>query len=159
LGFVTELPDDLRSLVSVDVPRFCGWRGEVERSRAIARTVVLAVLRTVGEQVEIRVGDPAQVPATAQRLIGVAAVLARRGELSGADTVAEARKVVEILGDLMGFPLSDLDQAQDAARAAGRLASALETPLGIDLAGRSSVVQDALASAEATTPTDSETRR
>ena len=159
LGFVTELPNDLRSLASTDVPRFCGWCGEVERSRAIVRTVVLAVLRTVGEQVEIRVGDPAQVVATAQRLIRVAAALARRGELNGAEAVAEVRKVVEMLGDLLGFPLSDLDQAQDAARAAGRLASVLETLLGIDLAGRSSVVQDALTSADAITPSDSEARR
>ena len=159
LGFVTDLPDDLRSLVSTDAPRFSGWRSEVERGRAIVRTIVLAVLRAVGEQVEIRVSDPADVPATAHSLIRVAAALARRGELNNAEAVAEARHVVEMLGDLMGFPLSDLDQAQDAARAAGRLTSVLEALLGIDLAGRSSVVKDALTSAEAIPPSDSEARR
>ncbi len=156
LGFVTDLPDDLRSHVSTDTPRFSGWRSEVERSRAIVRTIVLAVLRAVGEQVEIRVCDPADVRATAHRLIRVAAAVARRGELNDAEAVAQARHVVEMLGDLMGFPLSDLDQAQDAARAAGRLTGVLETLLGVDLAGRSSVVQDALTSAEAISPSDSE---
>lgn len=156
LGFETDLPDDLRSHVSTDTPRFNGWRSEVERSRAIVRTTVLAVLRAVGEQVEIRVSDPAHVAATAHRLIRVAAALARRGEFSDAEAVARARHVVEMLSDLRGFPLSDLDQAQDAARVAGRLTSVLETVLGIDLAGRSSVVQDALTSAEAIPPSDSE---
>jgi len=159
LGFVTDLPDDLRSLLSTDTPRFGGWRREVERSRAIVRTIVLAVLRAVGEQVEIRVCDPADVPPTAHSLIRVAAVLARRGELNYAEAVAEARRVVEMLGDLMGFPLSDLDQAQDAARAAGRLTSVLETLLGIDLVGRSSAVEAALASAEAIPSIGSASRR
>jgi hypothetical protein len=76
--------------------------------------------------------------------------------LNDAEAVAQARHVVEMLGDLMGFPLSDLDQAQDAARAAGRLTGVLETLLGVDLAGRSSVVQNALTSAEAISPSDSE---
>lgn len=148
-GFVTGLPEDLRSLLATSPPRFSGWRNEVERSRALVRTIVLTVLSAVGEQVEIRVDDPADVPATAHRLVRVATTLARRGELSAAEAVAEARRVVEMLDDFMGFPLSDLDRAQDAARSGGRLTRVLETLLGIDLASRSSAVEDALRRAEA----------
>jgi hypothetical protein len=145
-AFVLAMPDDLRALLPQSPPPFGGWRNEVERSRTLVATMATGVLDAVA-QVQIRVEDPAEVPLICHQLIRMSAELARSGKLVEAEAVADARRAIEPLETLFGFPLSDLDTAQDAARAAGSLAHALGTLPGVDFDYQSSRVSAAFKAA------------